>query len=407
MNRFKIIAFTHKTTSLEEIGKFYIEESQLKERLHHLKFQLGLEELMCLSTCNRIEFLFSTTRKIDNSFLEGFFKAFSPDWSEDNIKRVIEHAVIFEGENALRHLFNVASSLDSLVVGEREIITQVRNAYERSAQFGLTGDLIRLIVERTIQTAKQVYTDTNIAKNPVSVVSLAYRKLKEMNGFLNTRFLIIGAGQTNTTMARYLKKHGYNDFTIFSRTLANAEKLAKELNGKAFELSRLPDYKKGFDVIVSCTGASKHIVTKEIYTRILDGDTSKKIAIDLGIPNDIDSTIADDNHVTLVTIDNLRSMAEQNLKERQKELKSCEDIVEHNIEDFKQVFKEREVELAMKEIPKKVKEIKEKAINEVFSKEIDSLDEQSKKVLDKVLAYVEKKYISVPIKMAKEVLLKA
>ena len=264
MNSFKIIAFTHKTTDLEEIGKFYIEESQIKERLHHLKSRLGLEELMYLSTCNRVEFLFSTTRKIDSSFLKSFFKAFSPDWSEENIERVIEHAAIFEGTSALRHLFNVASSLDSLVVGEREIITQVRNSYERCAQFGLTGDLIRLVVERTIQTAKQVYTDTNIAKNPVSVVSLAYRKLKEMNGFIDAKFLIIGAGQTNTTMARYLKKHGYNNFTIFSRTLKNAEKLAKELNGNAFELSRLPDYKEGFDVIVSCTGASKHIITKEV-----------------------------------------------------------------------------------------------------------------------------------------------
>jgi glutamyl-tRNA reductase len=159
-------------------------------------------------------------------------------WTDTEINWSIENSQVFEGEHALRHLFSVASSIDSLVVGEREIITQVRNAYEKCNELGLTGDLIRLAIKRTIEVGKEVYTHTNIARNPVSVVSLAYRKLRALNVKLDARFLIIGSGVTNTNMAQYLKKHKFANFTIFNRTIANAEKLATELNGKAFSIKR-------------------------------------------------------------------------------------------------------------------------------------------------------------------------
>lgn len=404
MNKVKIIAFTHKITDINDIGKLHIEENALQGRLAFLKQEADLDELLYLSTCNRVEFMLSNNESVNTTYLKKFFTAFNPDWTESEINWAIENAQVFEGDDALRHLFNVASSIDSLVVGEREIITQVRNAYEKCSEFNLTGDLIRLAIKKTVETAKDVYTHTNIARNPVSVVSLAYRKLRELNVKQDARFLIIGSGVTNTTMAKYLKKHKFANFTIFNRTLANAQKLAEELNGTAYSLSELKNYNKGFDIIVTCTGASESIITPSIYKNLVAEDKSKKVVIDLAIPNDLDAEILNNYDVNLIAINNLQEVAKENLQAREQELQACGTIIEKNIIEFKQLLKTRKVELAMSEVPKKMKEIRETA-NEVFAKEILSLDSGSKEVLDKILSYMEKKYISVPMKMAKDILL--
>jgi glutamyl-tRNA reductase len=404
LNRIKIIAFTHKNTDINDIGRYHIDESAVKSRLQDLKSAMSINELLYISTCNRVEFVICTEKEINQSYLKKFFEAFNPDFTSADIKHALENAQIFESDAALEHLFSVASSIDSLVVGEREIITQVRNSYEKCNEFGLTGDMIRLAIKSTIEVAKEVYTHTNIARNPVSVVSLAYRKLRSLNVKQEARFLIIGSGITNTNMAKYLKKHKFANFTVFNRTLANAHKLANELNGKAFPLSELANYNEGFDIIVTCTGSSDSIITPEIYKNLVGNDKSKKVVIDLAIPNDLDSEILNNYDVNLIAINNLQEIAKENLQAREQEMDACKSIILKNIELFKQTVKTRKVELAMSEVPKKVKEIRETA-NEVFAKELENLDQESKDVLDKMLAYIEKKYISVPMKMAKDILI--
>jgi glutamyl-tRNA reductase len=269
----------------------------------------------------------------------------------------------------------------------------------------LTGDLLRLVIKRAIETAKQVYTETQIAHKPVSIVSLAYRKLKDLNVKLDARFVIIGAGQTNQLMAKFLKKHGFSNFVVFNRTLQNAQHLAKELSGRAFPLKEIGNYQGGFDVILTCTASAEHIVDRKVYGTLLDGEKGKKIIIDLSIPNDIAPEVIQENHPHYIDITALQSMANENLKERHKELEACSSIIESNIAEFRNVVKERKVELAMREIPLKVKEIHSKAINTVFAKDIEKMDASSKEVLEKILSYVEKKYISVPMKMAKDILI--
>lgn len=404
MDRIKIIAFTHKTLDFSEIGKFHVEESQLKERLQSLKKSSGIDELMYLSTCNRVEFLLSTSKVIDDTFLFKFFQTFNPAWLEKEIKWAVHNASVYKADEALSHIFNVASSLDSMVVGEREIITQVRNSYELCRDFGITGDVLRILIKKTIETAKQIYTETNVAKNPVSVVSLAYRRLKELNVKLEAKFLFIGAGATNSNMAKYLKKHGFKNFVVFNRTLVNAEKLALELGGKAYQLSDLKKYSKGFDVMVTCTGSSDPIVNKKIYANLVKNDTSKKIVIDLAVPNDLDPEVLKSHEINLIAINNLEIIAKENLKQREKEFSICKSIIDDNIDDFKRLFNVRRIELAMSEVPKKVKEIHEVMMRDVFAKDIEKLDDQSKEVIQKILLYVEKKYISLPMKMAKEIL---
>lgn len=403
MQNIHIIAITHRSFDIAEIGHFHLSDEDRRAVLQRVKEQCGLSELMYLSTCNRVEFIFVTGRDVNAEFVAEFFKIYSSGRNE-NLPALAAKAAIFSGEEALRHIFNVAASLDSLVVGEREIISQVRKAYDDSRAMEIAGDTIRLLVQKTIETAKEVYTETDIARNPVSVVSLAYRKLRALNVPLNAKILFVGAGVTNTSMARYLSKHGYTDFVVFNRTLAKGEKLAEELNGTAYPLYALGNFKEGFDVIVTCTGSDDVIITSEIYRSLTSGDISRKVVIDLAVPNDLDPAVPQQWDVNLIAVNNLQEIANDNLKERENQLEACRTIVENKIMEFRGELRQRQVEIAMSDVPRKVKEIRDTAVNAVFAKEIGQLDEASKEVLDKILSYVEKKYISVPMKMAREIL---
>lgn len=406
LDSFHSIIFTHRNLSVDDIGALHISEDIQKERLNEIKERFSLPELMFLSTCNRVEFQLCSHEIVNKSFLFDFFQALYPTLSEEQINNLLNSSEVLSGVEAVKHLLRVASSIDSMVVGEREIITQVRNAYELSRENGLTGDFIRLLVKHTIETAKQVYTETNIAKKPVSVVSLAYHRLKQLNISLDARILIIGAGVTNTNMSRFLKKHGFTNFTVFNRTLSKAEKLANDVNGKAFPLSELANYTAGFDVIITCTGSESHIISPELYKKLLQGETDKKVVIDIAIPQDLSPEITEKHKVNHISVNLLQQISNENLKERSKEVQHVEAILEEKIEDFKQLHRLRTVELAMREVPQKVKDIKSTAMNQVFKNELDALDGQSKEVLEKVISYMEKKYMSMPMLMAKEILLK-
>jgi glutamyl-tRNA reductase len=316
LDQFHIIAFTHRNLELTDIGQLHIEESKQEERLQTLAAALKLDELMFLSTCNRVEFIFCTKKEVDFNFVMKFFETLYPEFTREQIGHFAHRGDQFKGIGAVEHMLSVASSIDSMVVGEREIITQVRNSFEASKKMKLTGDFIRLVLRHTIETAKRVYTETSIATKPVSVVSLAYHKLRDMNIPLDARILIIGAGVTNTNMSKFLRKHGFKKFTVYNRTLSKAENLAKDLRGEAFSLTELDNHSNGFDVIITCTGSEGHIIKPDTYSKLLKEDNDRKVVIDLALPQDLHPEIVENNPVTHISIDVLQKISNENLQER-------------------------------------------------------------------------------------------
>jgi len=405
LERFKVIAITHQRVSLTDVGRFHLEDTIYEERLQAVKTAMQLDELLYVSTCNRVEFGVLCDADIDNDWLDEFYTAFAPQWDEDWREQAVLYSEVYEGKNAIEHLFSVASSLDSMVVGEREIIAQVRQAYERSAAAGITGDFTRLLMRKTIETGKEIYTQTEIATKSVSVVALAYQQLAQEELPKTARILIIGSGQTNTNLLRFLKADGYSNFTVFNRNVANAKTLVEEVGGEAHALSQLPHWKNGFDVLLSCTAASEYIVNPDLYQHLLNGDTDRKIIVDLAVPADIDPAIKKNAVLRLIDVAYLRPVATANLTSRKKEMQLCRAIVVRSVREFQQMHRERQIELAMQRVPGMVRDIRSKAVNSVFEKELSGLDAASVEVLNKVLNYVEKKYISVPMKMAKQILL--
>lgn len=405
--QFHSIAFTHHNLDVAEIGQLHIEADSQKNRFNVLKTDLGLQEVMFLSTCNRVEFLIVGPDSVDTTFLDTFFSQLYPAMPSNRVAHFSSHARVSSGDEAISHILRVASSIDSLVIGEREIITQVRNAYDLSKELGLSGDFIRLMIKHTVETAKRVYTETKISFKPVSVVSIAYQRLQGMDISADARVLVIGAGVTNTAMCRFLKKHGMTQFAVFNRTLEKATALANELGGKAYPLSELPSYTGGFDVLVSCTGAEHTIVTTELYQTLLQGDTQAKVAIDLALPNDIAAEVHTSFPTRLISVNVLQQVSDAHLEERSQEVTHVEAIIQDAVISFKQLAKVREVELAMRSVPQMVKEIKSTAMNTVFKDELNGLDDSTRELLEKVVGYMEKKYMSMPMKMAKEILIKS
>ena len=406
INEFYIIAFTHRNLSVNEIGALHIDVQNQESRLSELKEKSSLKELMFLSTCNRVEYIFTTTEILDKEFLVQFFKNLYPNQETNQIERYVSICEEHHSMKAVNHLLSVASSLDSMIVGEREIITQVRSAYEASTEMTLSGDFIRILIRHTIETAKKVYTETNIATRPVSVVSLAYHNLRDLNVPLDSRVLLIGAGVTNNNMARFLKKHGFTNFHVFNRTRSKADKLAKELGGSGHDLSDLQNYSAGFDIIITCTGSENHIITPKIYKQLLQNETGNKVVIDIAIPQDLSPEIKNDHSVTHISVEVLQKISNANLKARSKEVAFVEEIIDAALSQFEEINHSRSIEIAMRDVPKKVKEIKNHALNNVFQSELSALDDNSREVVEKIVQYMEKKYMSVPMKMAKEILIK-
>lgn len=403
MKYLKIIAFTHKQIELKELGKLVICQENLTEKLQQVKAQFQIPEIFYLATCNRVAFVLATSQVIDKEFTKKFIDALQIGICNHYMGTFLDGVSIYSEREALNHLLRTSCSLESLIVGEKEILPQMRKAYECCKEAGLTGDYLRMVMGRVVKTAKEVYTDTHISRKPISVVSLAYRKLKDLKLWSNARILIIGAGETNRNISKYLQKHKFSNFSVFNRTLSKAQELAADLGGEAFDLDELKNYHKGFDVIITCTSATQPIITPEIYRILLNGETNKKTIVDLAIPNDTDPAVLEQFPVHFIEVHSLNELAKSNLQERYQELVHAERIIEENIKEFIPMLKQRRIEVAMREVPEKIKEIRHKALNSVFADEVQTMDQQSREVLEKIMDYMEKKYISVPMVMAKEI----
>lgn len=401
------IAFTHRNMEVSEIGKLHIDSDSVKSRFELVKSEMNIDEIMFLSTCNRVEFFIVINDPITPRFINQFFTTLYPSFSEISIQYYAENAVVYSKLEVVNHALRLASSIDSLVIGEREIITQVREAFENSRAMGLSGDTLRILFRHTIETAKRVYTETKISQKPVSIVSIAYQKLIGMDVSKEVRVLAVGAGVTNTAMLRFLKKHGMSKFVIFNRTVEKARALAEELGGKAFPLSDLPTYTGGFDLLVTCTGAEQTIIDSSLYQHLLQGDTSSKITIDLSLPSDISQQVHEEFLTKSISIDVLQRISDSHLKDRSEEIIHVESIINEAINEFRKIAKMRAIEIAMRPVPQMVKDIRSTAFNEVFKEDLKQLDPSSMEVLEKVVGYMEKKYMSMPMIMAKEIMFKS
>lgn len=368
--------------------------------LRTIKTELNITELFYLNTCNRVFYLFVTNEVVDEKFIHLFFEYLQPNFSKTD--EYWDAIILKKGEPSVRHLFEMTSSLDSMVLGEREILHQVRTAFQYSTDEQLSGDYIKIAIERAVLAAKAVFTETKLGAKPISVVSLAVQQLAKLNLPKDVRILIVGAGQTNILLSKILLQYGFQNFKVFNRTIQNARNLAKKLNGEAFVLDEIYSYIGGFDVLVTCTASTEPIITTDVYENLLNGDTSQKILMDLSIPYNIDPEIAIKYSVHHIEIEILRALADKNLMSRKEEIVHAKEVIERYIHEFQIYFHQRLATKKMQHLPKQINDISKHALEKVFEKRISKLDPESKELLEEIVSYIEKKYVNSHFVHAKE-----
>jgi glutamyl-tRNA reductase len=408
LSHYKIITLTHQHTNLRDLGKFILPDVEEKaiDLLQRAKQDFNIQELFYVSTCNRVMFLMYGETELDVNRVIRLFHHFIPHLTESDVKILIENIKIFEGIDAVNHLFNVASSIDSLVVGERQILSQLREAYEFAKTKALCGDAMRLLMNQAVLTSKEVFSNTRIGEKPVSVASLAVLKLLRYSLRADARILLIGAGQTNHIVAKILQSNAFTRVHVFNRSLPKAEAIAKLFpQGKAFHLSDLHTYDNGFDALIACTSSPTPLIDLKVFTSLIQNEKTPKVLIDLAVPNNISVDVASVRQVHYIEVESLRRIANENMAFREAEVCKAKEIILQNGEKFSKIFKQRKIEKAFSTLPEEIKAIKEKALTEVFKKDLADVDEPTRELIEKMLTYMEKKCVGVPMKAAKELVL--
>jgi len=294
LEKYKVITATHKTAPFKALGSYVIggETEEVNAQLKAYKQLFELDELYYLATCNRVIFILVSEQDLGEQFKNAFLSHIYTD-SEDT--EMTTHFQLLRGEMCVTHLYKVAGSMDSLVVGEREILRQMREAYDRCRELGITGDSLRMLFQSIVETAKHIYSNTRIGEKPVSIVSLAIQELKKTNIAKDAKYLLIGAGKTNTLVSKFLVKEGVKNVAVFNRSIEGAEKLASKFEGNAYKLTQLDAYHEGFDCIIACTGSTEPILTPSIYRELIGGDQSAKTIVDLSIPYNVSQSVVEQN----------------------------------------------------------------------------------------------------------------
>lgn len=397
-----ILTLTHRHAKLKEIGEIvaaFEKDGRLQARLRGLRASQKVDEMCYLATCNRFTLLFTTQREVNEAFRQGLLGSDTPAAMAE-----LQH---LRGTKAVYHLFEVGSSIDSLVVGERQILGQFRNAYEQCRKWNLIGDDLRIICDRAAIAAKDVYNNTRIGEKSVSVVSLSMQQLAKHKLAKDARIVMIGAGQTNVLVSKFLHKQGYRNLTVFNRSAERAQNLAASFaGGRGCALSEIENYEGGFDVLVACTGSAEPVVTSELCHWLLAGeDAREKVVIDLGVPADVAEATVAENDFAYIGIEQLRALADENMGFRREEIKRAHGVLHKHLQEIEASYRQRLLERAMAHLPQEIKAVKENAVNQVFAKEIDQLDPQAHDLMLRMMAYMEKRCIGIPMKAAREAIL--
>ena len=398
LHDYRLFTLTYRQARLEELEPYAIAADEVGTRIAHLREALGWSEAFYLNTCNRVLFFFYEEAS-EPTPVETFQRALGLDPGAVLAPRFLQ------GEEAITHLYEVASSVDSMVVGEREILRQLRHSYVGCHESGNCGDHLRILMQGAVAVAKQVYHQTKIGQKPVSVVSLAAQRIRQQRlDAATARVVLVGAGQTNWLVSKFLRKQGFRHVTVFNRSTARAERLARTYpEGRALPLAALPDYAEGFDLLVAATGATEALVgPAEMGALLATEPPGDKVVVDLSVPHSIDAAVTEALDLTYIQIDDLRKLAEENLAFRTEEVREARKLIRVQLARFRENVQQRRVERALSEVTGEIRAVKDRALNEVFSRELAPLDEETRELIERMLHYMEKKCIGIPMRAARK-----
>lgn len=384
-----VLGLNHKTVSVDIREQFAISEESARSGLRHLDEQEGIEEAVVLSTCNRTEIYAVLKDSSARKTLEQFFLALS-----GNSEAKKEYFFYFEGEACIRHLFEVASGLDSMVIGESQILNQIKTAYTMALAEKATKTILNTLFHRAITTGKRVRTETRISYSAVSVSYAAVKLAEKILGGLDDRTaMVFGAGEAAELLVKNLQGKGLKNVKVANRHMDKA----KTIGGEAVPFKSALSHADDVDIIVTATGASQYIVKAwDVRNLMMRRNTRPLVAIDIAVPCDIEPEVGDIRNVTLYNLDDLQEIVANNIRLRKEEAERAEVIVQEEIDSIEDRFKYLSTRPVMVSLSDKAEAIRERELRHGLAK-IEGLTEEDKKVLSHMTHMIVRKILREPM----------
>jgi glutamyl-tRNA reductase len=374
-----IVGLSHKTAPVEIREKLAFAPTAMERPLRQMLELATITEGLIVSTCNRVE-LCAITKEPDAAIAE--LRRFMAEYHEISPEEINENLFDYQGEEAIRHLFRVSSSLDSMVLGEPQILGQIKTAYGYAAEFKTAGLILNRFLHKAFSVAKRVRTETAIASNAVSVSFAAVELARKIFDRLDNKgVMIIGAGEMCELAARHFVSNGISKVLVTNRTFERAEKLAAEFDGKAVPFDSFVDHLAEVDIVMTSTGAPNFILGKRQMEEVLKRRKNRPMfLIDIAVPRDIDPKVNDISNTYLYDVDDLQGVVQANLKERQKEAGKAEAIVEQEIVQFHQWLGNLEVKPTVIALRRKFEEIRQQELEKTLGNLKDLSGKQRKSI---------------------------
>lgn len=390
---FVLLGVNHKTTPVEVREKVALSDGY-EVPLTRLRQIPGCRECYLLSTCNRVEILVvAEPGDALEEHLIRFLFGESLDMADGR-----RYVYIYNGEEAVNHLFSVAASLDSLVVGEAQILGQLKEAYRYASDLGTTGPLLNRLLHKSFSVAKRIRTETGIGSSAVSISSAAVELARKIFGNLRDKHvLLVGAGEMAELAAQHLLGQGVESVTVANRTLSRGVDLAKRFNGHAVSFDELLVTLEKVDIIISSTGAPNVILEKEQLRPVMRSRRNRPLFfIDIAVPRDLDPALIDLESVYLYDIDDLAQVVEMNKSERDREATKAERIVDEESIKFRRWHEGMALTPTILELRKRGEAICRSELEKTFGR-LDGISAKEKKSLEKMASSIVSKMLHDPL----------
>lgn len=392
-----VVGVSHRTSTLALREALAFPRETLPQALARVREEAGAEEAMILSTCNRVEVYAGGLA--DPAPVAAFLASHhgrAPGELEPHTYRLAS-------EDAVRHAFRVAASLDSMVVGEAQILGQVKEAYELAEAAGTLGSALATLRHRTFAAAKRARSETGIGRNAVSVSSIAVElALKIFRDLEGRAVLLVGAGKMSALAARQLVAAGATATVLGGRTFDKADQLARALGGRAAPFEHLRDELSRADIVISGTGAPGTVISRADVAVARQARGGRPLfLVDIAVPRDVDADVREVPGVFLYDLDDIKAVSEANLRERRKEAVQAEQVVEHEVREYLDWLRSREVAPLLAELRRRGEEIRRGEI-EKARRRLGTLTAEQEQALEAATAAIVNKLLHTPTVQLKQ-----
>jgi glutamyl-tRNA reductase len=393
-----VVGTNHKFAPVEVREKVAFAEEKLPEAYNYFRAQ-GIDEIVLLSTCNRTEVYTAAQEKLPERKVLRLWLSFF-GLPEDELEG---RFYAYRDREAAQHLFRVACGLDSMMLGETQILGQVKDAYEQAQRADAAGTYLGELFRRAIKVGKRARSETAISKGAMSVGGAAVELAKHIFANLQTcTVLLIGAGKMGTDTAKSLVQAGAKQLLVCNRTLSRAQELASKLNGQVVPFEELQENLPKADIVIASTGAQQYILTKQMVSEAVKQRRYRPFfLIDISVPRNIDPKVGELDNVFLFDIDDLEQVVREFLEERRKEVPKVEALIEHELQNLTVWLGERKAKPIIVQLLQKAQKQTEQALNELFD-ELPELSEEQRRAIAAKMKALTMRLLSHPLNQIKQ-----